>query len=450
MAVETVDPTTDTQPDRYVGVANFMSSIGDLDTGAPAASPAKTEDKPDGPPTKAPDGNGNPDVGSTSTDATKSPAPDPKVAGSVPPAKTDGKKEPADAKKEAADASPPDAAKPLETDEKWPRTAQDWDKFKTKHRKVEEGLRAELGTTAAKVAELETALTQAKEASTKAPAGHDEEVATLKKTIQELHEKFMETEVTADPKFVAHWDNQVNAQISLAQKIVGPEQADALAKALKLPDTEEYKDIKEGRIQAILDILPDYQRIRIGAIANKIAEIGLDREGDIARAGEHKASAQAKRESDQRLAATMREKTWNDVVKAVQDPEKGSPLFQERPDNPAWNQGLKERIETARRMLTGEKMEPAQVVQAALNAASMPAILEAYKNDMASARSTVAKLEAQVKELQAATPTKGGSAPVDGSGSDLGRPTVKAGMSPLEASQAWARSMTDAVRAAGG
>ena len=98
-------------------------------------------------------------------------------------------------------------------------------------------------------------------------------------------------------------------------------------------------------------------------------------------------------------------------------------------------------------MLTGEKMEPAAVVQAALNAASMPAILAAYKNDMASARSTVAKLEAQVKELQAAQPAKGGSGPVDG---EQPASMVKAGMSPHEASQAWAKSMTDAVRAGGG
>jgi len=437
MAVETLAPEAPaSQPDRYVGIANFMTSLGGLDESAPEAPPAaatKPEVKPDGPIPKPADGVSPPAVGNNADDG----------------GKPDDKPEPAPADKVApTDAKPADVPKPVEApEEKWPRTAQDWDKFKTKHRKVEEGLRTELTTTAAKVAELETALKTAQEVSAKTPAGQDEEVATLKKTIQELHEKFMETEVTADPKFVAHWDNQINAQVKLAQKIIGPEQAEALGRALKLPDTEEFKDIKEGRIQGILDTLPDYQRIRIGAIANKISEIGMDRETDIARAGEHKAGAQARRESEQREAAATREKIWTEVVRGVQDPQKGSPLFQERPDNPEWNKGLKERIETARRMLTGEKMEPAAVVQAALNAASMPAILAAYKNDMASARSTVAKLEAQVKELQAAQPAKGGSGPVDG---EQPASMVKAGMSPHEASQAWAKSMTDAVRAGGG
>jgi hypothetical protein len=99
----------------------------------------------------------------------------------------------------------------------------------------------------------------------------------------------------------------------------------------------------------------------------------------------------------------------------------------------------------AKRLLTGERMTMDDIARASLNAASMPAILQAYKADMTEASTKITALEEQIKKMQAAQPGGGGT-PAGGEPEDNGRINIKPGMKPHEASTAWAKAMSNLAR----
>ncbi len=108
---------------------------------------------------------------------------------------------------------------------------------------------------------------------------------------------------------------------------------------------------------------------------------------------------QAQQESIQKAHAV-----FDSFVKSAQDPQTGLMTFQKKDGDSAWNNEVEARVQSARELLFG-KASPETMIQAAIKAVSLPAVLASHK----AALDKIATLESQVKALTASTPGGGGS-----------------------------------------
>jgi hypothetical protein len=422
------------------GLEGWMKSIGNIDEvfTPPAPDPEKALATPAAPAKEE----GAPNAGKTNDgQAAGSPAADAGNAAAAAAGKApDAGAKPADAGA-APGAKPAEAAKPEEGEEQWPRTSPDWEKFKAKRKEREEALKKDISTREATITELQTAKKALEDQiATAATTGKDPELDRLKQENQLLTERLMATDVTQDPRFVTYFENKTNAQLELAKRVVGADKAEELVKALKMPDSEELREIKEATIEEIVGNLNPLQQSRIGAVLNNLEEIKAERESEIKKAGDFRDKSKAKDEETRASAVKNMEKVFNDTLAKIQDEKNGSPLFREKPGDAEWNKSVQQRIGVAKTLLSGKGMKTEDVINAAFTAVAYPSLLVSYREDMKTKDAEISKLQEQVKALSAAQPGKG----TTGEGANGAEPqglVLKPGMSPSEATAAFARSV---------
>lgn len=378
------------------------------------------------------------------------PAPEPAAA----PKPAPEAKAPAKAPEKPA-AAPEKAKETTEEEEKWPRSAQDWEKFKRKRAERESALRKEISEREAKIADFQTKLKEAEEAKAAAAAKEPEgpppelqkEIERLKKENEEYSKVIAVTEVTSHPKFKAYFERKVNEQLDIAKEIVGGEKAEEVAKLLTSPPSE----FRTAKIEEIFNDLAPLQQIQFGPVLNALRLIDREREDAIAKAKEDQTKIAGERAEKQKAARTAGQKVFADVVKTMQDPKEGSPVYQFRKtadgqEDTDWNNGVKERIKLAESLLFGDgKMTQQELVRHTMNAAAFPTLLKAYQADVAEKDGQIEKLQAQVKALSAAQPVTGKSTEAAPGSDNSQPPSPKRNMNPFEISAQWAKSMNEGM-----
>lgn len=365
---------------------------------------------------------GLPSITAPADDATP-PGPSPDASGQPPgntPPPPDPNPKP-DVKAGKPGEKPPE--KPGESEDRWPRTAQEWKEFR-------QARDAKVAERDARIKELEENL--AKASSAAAPVLDAKELESLKQERDQLSQRLQVIAVERHPKFEAYFKNKTDAQLQLAKNIVGAENAEAIEKALSIQDPE----LRTERIESLLADLPRSAQWQMGGIMNSLEQIRMERQAEIARAGE---SYKELVEKDQKSAAerrSMLEKTFDSAVAKAQSKEDGLPMFQFRDGDDAWNADVKKRIDTARAILLGQHANPEHLVTAALNAMAYQPLINALKHSS----SELAKLQAQVSALTKAQP-----------GIDPGRPegaeagahseSPKPGMRPNEVAASWQKGL---------
>jgi hypothetical protein len=320
------------------------------------------------------------------------------------------------------------AVKPEE--DKLPRTAQEWAKFKQARKEREEALTKEKEELAGKIKEL-----QASFASTATITPEQQkELERLKGEVEEYSKRLQIVDVQSHPKFQAYFQKKTDEQLALAKSIVGADRAEEVSKLLMMPEGE-YKTVK---IEQLLADLSTLQQSRLGSVLNALDVVNREKETEITHAKEN----YQKMQEEQKAAGLQRrqaaEKLFGDTVAAMQDAKAGMAAFQKREGDEKWNAGVDERITRAKELIWGKDVSPDRVMKAALHAAAMPAILESHQR----LHDENQKLQAQVAELQAAKPgLEGGTPPKNSEG--MQRMEVRRGMSPQEVTAAWAKSLPD-------
>jgi hypothetical protein len=319
--------------------------------------------------------------------AVEPPVVQPKLVGAVP----EPTAEPA-VKTSAATQTPP-AVVPAEV--KMPRTTKDWDAFKA----------AEKTRLAEKDAELSKYKTEL-ETLRKAPpvatiADDDPRILSYKKEAEELNEKLRLVEITSHPKFKAYYDGKVNAQVEMAKRIVGTEQADAIATLLKLPDNP----YRQEKIEELVATLSPLQQSRVGGVLNTLNEIETERSGQIEQAQKDYIVYQEKTKADaelkQKEKLTKADAAFSAVVSTLQNPndKDGLFIFQKKEGDEEWNKGVEERVKYAKDLLFSTN-DPKALIRAALHAAALPGVVKSYQVSL----DKISELAEQVKGLTAAQP----------------------------------------------
>lgn len=354
--------------------------------------------------------------------------PEPEAGLDNPPAKPAATSVGADGKTDAAKPTATAAPVAATTDEeKYPRTSQDWKKFK-------DAKAAALKERDAKIEALTKELTETKSKVVATPTDSPEWKA-IQKERDELSERLRVTEVTQHPKFVAYFKNKTDQQVSLAKAIVGADNADKVEKLLAAPDSEW----KQGQLEEMMIELGPVAQSRFGAVINALAAIEDERKGEIAKSKESYELLQKQKEDADKTKRAGLEKLFTDIVRKAIDPKDGMPAYQKRAEDTeegkAWNKSVDERLEVVKTVLT--KGEPTQVIQMALDAAAFPEVLKQNLK----LREDLTKAQEQVKKLSAASPTMNGGRSVAPAGGENGNghPNVmpKVGMRPNEAIGGW-------------
>jgi hypothetical protein len=386
-------PTISANPAE--SVKGWMAGLDLVDPPVPAAAPAEPKEPDDQ--TNDPKPSVDVPVGNSAATPTTKPAVD-------------------------AVAKPIDAAKLSEGDEesKWPRTAQQWKEFK-KARSEEVQKRDD------EIKALKTERDDIKKKITDTPASP--ELDSLKKERDDLSERLRILDVERHPKFTAYFKNKIDTQVDLAKRIVGTEYAETAAKLLALPDGQ-YKD---AQIEEMLINLSPLQQSRFGSVLNSMSEIEGERQSEITRSKENF----DKLKSDQAAAREQQskgiEKAFNEAAIKAQE---SNPVFKKREGDHAWNTEVEKRLETARNLFFGKGVKSEQVIQASLDAASLPAILTGYE----AMYKENERLKSQISELSKASPSiQSRETSSDGSPKPV---AIKVGMRPNEATNAWVRSVT--------
>ncbi len=361
-----------------------------------------------------------PDPAPATPDPDPDPAPAPKP--STPPAP---------APKPVAAADPAPAADPAaESDDKWPRTAQEWKNFRAKRDEQRTKLEA-------RIKELEPQVAELQKKTVAAPVSESAEYKAIQTERDQLSERLRLVAVEKHPKFESYFSNKTNAQLELAKRVIGGEQGDAVAKLLSQPAS----DFRDTAIEQIIMGISPIKQAQMGGVLNRLEEIRAERDGEIANAKTTYEKMQAEEKSRIDQQKTGLETKITDSIKALQDPEKGNPLFQKRDGDVEWNTGVDARIEGARALLFG-KATTDSVVEASFNAMAHKPLLQALQSQV----TENAKLRKQIEEMRGASPTPGGSkvAPAGGDGQQS-RTKPEQGMRPHEVASNWAKDMVSAM-----
>lgn len=414
-------------------LGNWMSSVGSLDD---EPEPAKTKE-PDG---KIVDG-GTVDQGGVGDDP----------AAVAAKAKTEADAKAAEEAAAAAAAKAKDAktddTKESDDDRKMPRSTEDWKAYKAAEKKRLTAMQEKLAAAEGQVKEFQTKYTEV-ETKLKEKPPVDPEVEARSKQLEAenkaLTEKIIELDVTQHPRFKDYYEGGIDKQIGSAKRIVGTEKADQIEKILKMPESE-YKQTQLREF--VTDLDDDITKTRLGGILNKIDELKEDREAEIQKASTHRDRLVADRQGAAAKHQKALETAFSTVLKQLQDPKDGFAVYQKREGDTVWNAEVDKTVDTATKLLRSTNLKPETISRLTFDALALPRVLQSYHSAVEGWKGEKAKYEAQIKELTAAQPGgrgNGGGTKPNGNGSD---PILKDGMSPHDASKAWAKRMSESANA---
>lgn len=316
-----------------------------------------------------------------------------------------------------------------EDGEKWPRKAADWKQFKAARKEEKAALEKQRDDIKAEKERLAT------EIETLRKSGPSPELDELRKERDALSDRLRTVAVEKHPKFEAYFAKKTGDQIELAKQIVGSEHAASIEKLLKQPDS----DYRRQSIRELVAALDPLDQSQVGGVLNSLSQIERERQTEISNARTN-FDALTKQEQDantQRQTQRFKdaEKTFNDTVARA----KAENFLFKNSDNTEWNKSVEERLSAARKLVF-ETQDPPRLMQAALDAVAMPALLQ---DSLAKAKE-IESLKAQVARLSAAAPT---ATPGERPASEKGdEPAIKPGMNPWEASQKFVQSMMSGTK----
>jgi len=358
------NPPTNTGNPLHTGVSEWMNSLPSLETGEPAKPAAIAPSEP------APPANPNPAAPEKPTPATPDPNP--------PPTKP-------------ADPAP----EPKDEEEKWPRSAQDWEKFKAKRAANEKKYQEQI----AALSQEREKLAKELEAAKQQPAGNPAEVETLKKEMSELSDRLQQVAVEKHPKFVAYFEGKRKEYANLAQTVVGADKAAELTRILSMGDDT-------ARTNAMEEFSAEFSPLKqaqIAHIATRWAETEAYRASELSRykdiyqqlAKEGEKTAQT-RQQQQQQALTQ---AITDALAKAQAKDGGVAPFQPKENDAAWNAEVSKRVEAVKQRFAGN-ITPNEIAQIVVHATAFPVMQDL----LSSKDKEIAQLQDTIKSLQAANP----------------------------------------------
>lgn len=238
--------------------------------------------------------------------------------------------------------------------------------------------------------------------------GVKEEYSKLKSEYDQMSETLTVTNLERHPKFKEQYVKPIETQIDRAKAYVPSEQREQLAKILRMPLGDE----RANALDELTGDLPASRQAYLQNIVSRIDEISYERDQRIEAARESYEKLQQEENliTEQKTAERNQalEKSFNTMLKQAQD-QIG--IYQLREGDEEWNNGVRERVNLAKKILM-EQNTFEDAATAALWAASGGALVEQNAALVEHNR----RLATELEQLKGAEPKAVGTTPTHSSG----------------------------------
>jgi hypothetical protein len=194
----------------------------------------------------------------------------------------------------------------------------------------------------------------------------------------QLRNELRRVAIERDPTFKQHWDTQKSSIINQAKFAAGGA-AEKLANILQMPGSE----FRDAQIEQLTADFSDSAKRRINAALTELDRIDLQRNAEIDAKHQAFESEQAQLSQQQALQQQQQRRQYDQVFEGVlkdwQKPDEGMLFYMEQEGDDAHNAGVKESIEMAKQIYSGN-METEDLARAALLAGSAVRVLKSYES----------------------------------------------------------------------
>lgn len=237
--------------------------------------------------------------------------------------------------------------------------------------------------------------------SAKAADGGDSE--RLKKQVEELEGIIQKSNLQEDPRFKAHYDGGIAAEIEKLSKAVPAENSEELAQLAALPESKKRNE----RIMEITEGLTDLQKVKVLSSIERVDRLASEKADQLSKWKENKIHLEAaeikKREEASANHDEIRKVAWVKGMTVVSSPESGLEVFRKADGNDEWNSKVDSRVAEVQRILTTSNA-PEKLVEIAARAVAS----EDYRRMFMAQRLLVQKLSSELAELKQAEPDASG------------------------------------------
>jgi len=217
-------------------------------------------------------------------------------------------------------------------------------------------------------------------------------LAQLKTERDDLSTRLKAASLERHPDFQNYYQSKIDSVLAQIKSAAGDENGEQAAQIATMPDSEW----RTASMEEIFANLPASQQARMGALLTRVDELNAEKATQLQQA--EAAYEQMNSQQDAQRAETIKasESVMSDAVTEARALE----VFQMREGDDDWNTGVNARLETANNVFLGENDEPA-LARASLWAAAAPK----YRELLGAQIEVNRRLQAQLKELQGATPS---------------------------------------------
>jgi len=289
--------------------------------------------------------------------------------------------------KPGEDDEPAKKANQPETDPeaKESRSASDFKKIK-----------ADRDVAQAELTELKAKLTELEDSDV------DKLVDDLKSERDDLSQRLKLAAIERHPKFQKEFEERVSFITKQAEKLVGEDNAARVSELLGMDDN----DYRSNAIEEIMMELSTTKQAQFGSLLTRIDEVRLERAAALDNADETYKLIVQEQQAQHDTAMAESNKLFDTVVNDANNLE----VFAVRDDDAEWNNEVKQRVDMARSIFSGEN-DPQELARASLWAAAAPK----YRELLVAQIELNRRLRKQIGENGVANPSiSGGGGEGDG------------------------------------
>lgn len=226
------------------------------------------------------------------------------------------------------------------------------------------------------------------------------ETDRLKKQVEELEGIVQKSNLQADPRFKARYDDGIADEIGKLAKAVPSENSEELSQLAALPESKKRNE----RIMEIADGLTDLQKIKVLSSIERVDRLAAEKAQELSKWKENKIHLEAaeirKREVESANQDEIRKVAWVKGMSAVSSPEGGLEVFRKADGNDEWNSKVDARVSEVQRLLTASNLPPEKMVEIAARSVAS----EDYRRMFMAQRVLVQRLSSELAELKQAEP----------------------------------------------
>tara|TARA_R110002051_G_scaffold188300_2_gene257732 strand:+ start:18 stop:1103 length:1086 start_codon:yes stop_codon:yes gene_type:complete len=277
-----------------------------------------------------------------------------------------------------AKAKEPEAAEATEVADDDPKSSRSSADFK-KIKEDRDAAKKELDGLRAKLAELEN-------------SDVDERMSDLTSERDDLSERLKLAAIERHPKFQQEFEAKVNSVTEQAKRIVGDHNAERVAELLGMADSEH----RSNGIEELMMELSTTKQAQLGGLLTRVDEVRFERESALNNADETYKQIISDQQAQRDTAVAESGKMFDSVAAEATNLE----VFAQRDDDSDWNSEVKQRVDMARAIFSGDN-DPKELARASLWAAAGPK----YRELLASQIELNRRLRKQLGDSGSANPS---------------------------------------------